>query len=117
MDEESAGPVGSATIGHSCENARFVFAKKGGDAPSPRFRATRHSVIGFCGVLSAGLVSGTTRSTRPSPVKSTSIGLARLDVGARMLVLIRLNPAGSLLYSKRVGGLQTSPEHSSICVR
>src|SRR6185503_7781153 len=98
ISDASAGPEGSATLGHSSENASFVFAKYGGDALSPRFLATHHSVIGLSGVLSAGLVSGTIKSSRPSPSTSKSIGLASSDVGAATLVLIRLNPGVSLLY-------------------
>jgi hypothetical protein len=93
-------------------------AKYGGDAVSPRFVATSHSVMGFRGVESAELVSGTRRSSRPSPVRSNSIGLARSDVGAARRVAIRLKPGASLLYWKRVGGVHTaSPPHSSTLVR
>jgi hypothetical protein len=114
----SAGTEGLATIGHSSEKPSVAGAKKAGEALGPRLRATSQRVIGLCGVLSAGSVSGETRSSRPSPSTSRSIGLPSCDVGAGISVGIFSKPSSPLLYWKRVGGLHTpSAAHSSTCSR
>src|ERR1700679_226690 len=98
--------MGLATMGQSSVSATAA-AERNAGVPGPPLWETSQSVMGLTGVLSDLSVSGTTRSSSPSPSMSKSIGLESLEVGARSVVGSCLSPAGLLWYEGRGGGRKT----------